>query len=133
MTSKQSIYLLNKEVPQNLYPRIMKGIAAEKRRLVFVKSIINWSLLSISVAVFGFCLDRLVLQLSKTSIVYFAKMLISNITVVPSIIGDASLAIFESLSSSTLAGVSLSLILILLLVSKFSHRNHQTRVIQMKF
>jgi len=133
MTNKQSIYLINKEVPENLYPRIIKSIAVEKRRLVFVKSIINWSLLSISVAVFGFCLDRLVLQLSKTSIVYFAKMLISNITAVPSIIGDASLAIFESLSSPTLAGVSLSLIFVLLIASKFSNRRHQKRLLQMKF
>lgn len=133
MADKQSIYLIVKEVPTNLYPYIIKGIATEKRRLFLAKIIINWSLMGISVIAFGFCSERLVLQISKTRIVYFAKILISDITLVPSIIGDASLAIFESLSGSILTGVSLSLILLLLITSKFSNKNHQKRVIQMKF
>jgi len=133
MLDKQSIYLINKEVPISLYPRILKNIATEQRRFFLAKRIINWSFLSLSVAILGFCLERLVLQLSKTSIVYFAKVLISDITVAPNIIKDASLAIFESLSSSTVAGMSLSLILILLIISKVSNKNHQNKVIQMKF
>ena len=130
MSNNLPIYIEDREPPKGLYKRILMRISFEEKRGIFVRRFINWSSLSLSLVALVFCLNRLIIQLSKTSIIYFIKTLLTNIALAPSIIGDASLAIFESLSGTTMAGVSLLLIFVLLILLQFGNKK---RVIQMKF
>jgi len=130
MFNNLPIYIEDREPPEYLYKRILMRIAFEERRASYTKRLINWSSLAISLVALVFCLNRLIGQLSKTSIIYFIKTLSIDITSVPSIIGDASVAIFESLSGTTMAGVSLFSIFVLLVLLQFGNKK---RVIQMKF
>jgi hypothetical protein len=130
MSNNSPVYIENREPPEGLYKRILMRISFEEKRGIFARRFINWSSLPLSLAALVFCLSRLIVQLSKTSIIYFIKILLTNIASTPSIIGDASLAIFESLSGTTMAGVSLFSILVLLILLQFGTKK---RIIQMKF
>jgi hypothetical protein len=128
--NNQSIRTLEEEPPQDLCFRIIRQISYEQRKSFVVKRLTNCGLLFLSTIGFIFFLNRLVIQLSKTSIVYFIKSFLSSLTLAPSILGDACLAILESFAGSTLTGVSLCSIFILLIILKLSG---QKRVIQIKF
>lgn len=130
MSNNLPIYIENREPPEGLYKRILMRISFEEKRGIFERRFITWSSLSLSLVALVFCFNRLIIQLSKTSVIYFIKTLLTNIALTPSIIGDASLAIFESLSGATMAGVSLFSIFVLLILLQFGNKK---RIIQMKF
>jgi hypothetical protein len=128
--NNQSIRILEKEPPQDLCSRIIRRISYEQRKGLILKRLTDCGLLCLSIVGFIFFFNRLAVQLSKTSIVYFIKSFFVSLTLTPSILGDTGLAILESFAGSTLAGVSLCSIFILLIILKLSS---QKRVLQIKF